>query len=116
VTYPYPGDAPLVKARRIARAYREAGLTDDPKAEVARLDALCVQWGQTWIAPAVVVHDLDDMLTPAEAADVAAVGIAGIRQLRLRGRLAGEKNRDGQWRYRYRDVLNVISVTHSRES
>lgn len=113
-TWPFPGDSPIAQARRIARAYRAAALAADPVGEVGRLDGQCAGWGQGWVAPSMVLHDLDDMLTPQQAADVAAVRVATIRQLRLRGRLAGVKAPGGSWRYRYRDVLDVCSVTRGR--
>jgi hypothetical protein len=77
------------------------------------LDALCVGWGETWMAPRAARYDLDDWLTPAEAADAAAVSVAAVRQWRHRGRLVGRRTPDG-WRYRARDVLALAAEVRRR--
>jgi hypothetical protein len=117
MSWPYPGDAPIAQARKVARAYRAAALGDDPPTEVARLDVLCLTaWGQPWVAPAPTTYGLDDMLTPREAADIAATSTANLRRLRKLGRLTGVQEESGRWLYRARDVLRVISVTRQRKT
>lgn len=74
---------------------------------------MCREWGEAWVAPRVVTYDLNDMLSPSEAADVAAVGVATIRQWRARGLLTGTHASDG-WRYRARDVLAVVADLRRR--
>jgi hypothetical protein len=103
--WPFAGDLPLARARKIARAYRERLAEVDPEL-CASLDALCDDWGETWIAPRPLRYGLDDWLTPAEAADVSAVSVAAIRKARHDGRLAGRRTADG-WRYQARDVLRL---------
>lgn len=115
VSYPYPGDSWGLRARRIARAYREATLADDPAAECARIDRLCADWGERWIVPQPETFDLDDWLTPAQVADAIGVSVATVRQLRGRGRLLGYQDSAGCWRYRYRDALAVMSATRKRK-
>lgn len=110
--WPYPADSPTARARRIAQAYREALNVARPDL-CAQLDAAMNGYGETWIAPAPVIHDLDDWLTPAEAADIAAIGVDGIRALRHRDRLQGTLTSDG-WRYRYRDVLDAMTIKRRR--
>ena len=111
-SWPYPGDSPLAKARRIARAYREIAARADPEA-TTELDQRIVGWGEVWIAPRMVRFDLDDWLSPADAADIAAVSIAALRQWRARGRLTGRRTHDG-WRYRARDVLALAAEVRRR--
>lgn len=110
--WPYPGDSPVARARRIARAYREHLAVADP-ARCAELDAACEAWGQTWIAPRTLRYDLDDWLRPADAADIAAVSVATLRKMRTRGRLVGRRTSEG-WRYRARDVLALATGVRTR--
>jgi hypothetical protein len=111
--WPYPGDSPLARARRIANAYR-AALEDADPAACHRLDTLAKGWGETWVAPAVVTYDLDDWLTPAEAAELAAVSTATLRTWRHRGRLTGRQGDDGTWLYLAHAVLALATETRHR--
>jgi hypothetical protein len=74
---------------------------------------MCEQWGETWLAPRVLRYGLDDLLSPSEAADIAAVSVATLRQLRRRGRLTGKQTAEG-WRYRARDVLQLAAQQRRR--
>lgn len=110
--WPYPGDSPLARARRVAQAYRARYADNDPEG-CAQLDALLTSWGQAWIAPTVENHDLDDWVGPAEAADLAAVDPATLRVWRSRGRLHGRPH-GRSWEYRVRDVLALVSTVRHR--
>jgi hypothetical protein len=106
--WPYPGDAPTQRARRVAHAYRAALLAAD--ADVcAAIDAQMASMGQHWVVPRVVTYDPDDVLSAADAADVAAVNPATLRKWRERGLLVGVVDRDG-WHYRARDVLALAAA------
>jgi len=105
--WPYPGDSPLVRARKVALAYRTALHTADPAA-CATVDAMMTRWGQRWVMPRVAFHEPDDWLTAAEAADLASVSVSAIRMMRRRQRLKGTLS-GGEWRYRAGDVL-ALSV------
>jgi hypothetical protein len=111
--WPYPGDSPLARARRVAQAYRAALDTADPDT-CRRLDGLARRWGETWAVPSVSVHDLDDWLTPAQAADLACVSTGHLRVWRHRGRLTGRQRLDGTWEYLARDVINLVTATRRR--
>lgn len=113
MTYPFAGDAPIARARRVAQAYR-AALDKVDHGTCAQIDAACIGWGESWVAPRLLTYDLDDMLTPRHAAEVAHVSLSALRDLRRRGRLVGVKDDRGVWRYRARDVLAVISATRRR--
>jgi hypothetical protein len=113
-TWPYPGDSPLARARRIAQAYREHLMVADPDA-CTRIDAQLREWGEAWMVPRTIVCDLDDWLDPADAADLVCVTVATIRQWRGRGRLAGRHTRNG-WRYRARDVIAVAATARKRKT
>ncbi len=111
--WPYPGDAPLARARRVARAYREHLLRVDPDL-CATLDDQMTSFGETWLAPRILRYDLDDWLSPREAADIAGVSVACVRQWRARGRLTGRHTAKG-WRYRARDVLVLSGEVRRRK-
>lgn len=111
-TWPYPGDSPVARARRIAQAYRAALRVQMP-ALCDQLDDMMTGYGEGWVAPAVITVDEDQWLTPGEAADLACVKVPAIGQMRRRGVLAGTETPDG-WRYRYRDVLHAMTGTRSR--
>jgi len=110
--WPYPGDSPVARARRVARAYREVVARLDPDA-CAELDERLAGWGETWLAPRIVTYDLDDWLSAAQAADVAAVSVACLRQWRGRDRLRGRQV-GGRWEYRARDVLTLAAEVRRR--
>lgn len=112
MTWPYPGDSPLARARRVAHAYR-ARLADTNPTACAELDQLLATWGQTWVVPSLANHDLDDWVGPADAAQLAAVDPATLRVWRHRGRLTGRRTHSG-WEYRVRDVLELVSTTRHR--
>jgi len=112
--WPFPGDAPLARARRIAVAYRALLEKADP--EMCDMwDRQFAKWGQTWMLMKVVTYDVDDWLEPGEAAEVAMTTTANLRRLRASGRLKGKLGTDGKWRYQAREVLRVMSATRTRK-
>jgi len=111
--WPWPGDTPLVRARRVAIAYRARLLKAD-RAACDEFDAKLAEWGQTWIAPRLVTVDDCSVLGPAEAAEFLGVSVAEVRRLRLAGRLVGERVR-GRWRYRVPDLRRLVEVPRSRK-
>lgn len=110
--WPYPGDGPIARARRVAHAYR-ARLDDVAPDECRDLDQLMTAWGQTWATPRSTVVELDDWIGPNDAADLAGVRAATLREWRRRGRITGR--RDGHtWQYLTRDVLTVAARIRRR--
>jgi hypothetical protein len=113
--YPFPGDSPVVRARRIANAYRHDLQAADPDA-CARRDAQIVGWGERWAVPEAVIYKDDDWITAAQAADLASVAADTIGQLRRRGRLKGRPRTDGKgYEYQARDIYN-LNWGRSRQS
>lgn len=110
--WPFPGDSELARARRVAREYRQQLHTVNPSVCLA-VDRKMAEYGETWVLPRLVVHDLDDWLTVAQACDLAAVKPATLRQWRARGRLTG-RTVDGRWEYLAREVLAVVSSVRYR--
>lgn len=96
--WPFAGDGPTVRARKIAWAYRaalsEAGLLD----AMAELDERFCSWGEGWISPNRTFK-LDDMVTAAEASTITGLDSGTISSMRVQGRLKG--TRDGK-RYLYK--------------
>ena len=114
MTWPFPGDSPTARARRVALAYRARLLMLNPAACEA-LDAQMRNMGQRWVAPTIQAHRMDDWVPPRVAAELAAVELATLREWRRRGRLTGRK-RDGRWEYQVRDVLALSTATRRRGS
>ena len=109
--WPFPGDTPLVRARRVAIAYRHR-LFEADRAGCDKLDVKIAEWGEMWAVPRLVTVDEHSVLGPAGAAEYLGVSTAEIRRLRLAGRLVGERVR-GRWRYRVSD-LHQLSVAVRR--
>jgi len=76
-TWPYPGDAPLLRARRVAHAYRQKLAEVDPDA-CDELDGMMRLWGQHWVVPRAITHAPNDLLTPSEAAELANTSVKSI--------------------------------------
>ncbi len=107
--WPYPGDTPLVRARKIAQMYRAHLRALNPDA-CDQADATAHQFGETWVAPKVVTAHDEDLLDPADAADYLCTSTANIRRLRLAGRLNGHHT-DCGWRYQ---VADLKKLQHAR--
>lgn len=110
--WPFPDDSPVARARKVAIAYREHLMVANPTLCAAVDDAM-LAYGQAWVAPAVELHDEDDLLTPNQAAEMLSITLGALRQYRLRGRLHGVKTVDG-WRYRALDVRSLPIVRLGR--
>lgn len=107
--WPYPGDSPVVRARRVALAYR-ARLAELDEPACTALDELCRQWGQGWAVVHLLTFDWEDWLTPRQAAELASVQVRHIAKLRRNGRLNGRRN-EGRWEYQAGEVLAALSLT-----
>ena len=103
--WPYPGDNPLVRARKVAQMYR-ARLRALNEEACDQADAAAQQFGETWVVPKVVTAHDDDLLDPADAADFLCTSTANIRRLRLAGRLNGHDT-DSGWKYKGADLRNL---------
>ena len=66
MSWPWPADSPLDRARRVARSYRELLLAQLPDACRA-LDEEMIRRGQGWVLPQVDPYDPSELLTADEA-------------------------------------------------
>jgi len=82
--WPHPGDTLLQRARRIAIAYRQHLHTANPQLCDA-LDDTARAYGEDWVCGGTLTVPEDQLLTTAEAAELAGVDIETIRQWRKRG-------------------------------
>lgn len=115
MTWPYPGDSPAARARRVAHAYR-AALSVEAPAACEKLDKRMRDLGQMWVVPDLITVDEDQWLTPAQAADLACVDTNTIRQMRRRGIVQGRRNPRGTWEYRAGDIIASFARPRGRSA
>lgn len=92
VRWPFDGDTPLQRARRLALAYRQHLRTANPEMCDA-LDDAARAYGETWVCEQPVTVSPDQMLTTPEAAELAGVGQETIHKWRRRGILSADGGR-----------------------
>jgi|GEM_PF-4083834 len=109
--WPWPGDTPLDRARRVAQSYRLA-LRNVAENACEDLDAQIIDdWGQTWLRPTLVeTMDLDDWVT----VDVAAqhVGLTGyaVYSWIYREKLISRTGNDKRVRVKLRDAIDQAAI------
>lgn len=84
MSWPWPGDSNLDRARRVARNYRER-LQEVAPDECAQLDRTHRDWGQRWMLPQRIYAQLDDVLDVDNAAEYCQVAVKTIYEWRRRG-------------------------------
>ncbi len=109
--WPFPGDSPVARARRVAGAYRQIAAATNPAA-VAEADQRFTQWGETWVAPGPPVA-LNDLVSAETAGNLIGVSAAAIRTARRRGRIVGVPF-GKHHRYRVSDVYQLSSNVRGR--
>lgn len=121
--WPYPDDTPLQRARRIAVAYRQHLKTANPTV-CAALDDMATGFGEGWVCEQTVTVAEDEMVTTAQAAELAGVDVETVRQWRKRGYISRGGRRehlqvaglsDRGWpMFRAADILEVAATTRTR--
>lgn len=114
MSWPYPGDSPLVRARRVALAYRQRLQQISPQA-CAELDERMDQLGQGWAIPRPVIADPNAWISSRDAADLAAVAVATLYDLRKSGRLTGRRTKSGRWEYQVREIMALATQPRTRK-
>jgi hypothetical protein len=114
MSWPHPGDSPVVIARRVAWAYR-ARLEKANPADCRDLDRIMSKLGQHWAVARPVTRRPDEWVPAREAAEIAAVSIDTIRNLRLAGRLTGRQVSERQWEYQVANVIALSAAPRTRK-
>lgn len=113
MTWPYPGDSAIVRARRVALAYRQRLELCAPQ-DCAELDELMRRYGQNWAVPRPVTTDIEAYIGAADAAELAAISMAQLRAARANGTITGRRNHAGRWEYRVGDILAMGARPRTR--
>lgn len=77
--WPWPGDTPAQRARRIANSALTMLIKSDPEGAELLVGQAHV-FGETWFGPTIVSRDLEDEVTTVEAAQLAHVKPGTIRR------------------------------------
>jgi hypothetical protein len=106
--WPWPGDTPVERARRIANSLLTLLPGDEQPLWMARAHG----YGETWLGSSLVRWTADDVVTTAEAADMVHVLPATIRRWHSDGELPNR----GRGRYRVGDVLDASAARRQRRA
>lgn len=109
--WPWPVDTALVRARRVARSYRDALEAADPPT-CRYLDAEMTRLGQRWVLPMVSPYDADDYLTADLVADFAQVSPKTVYTWRRKGLPAVATNEG--LRFRFGDIVRWVGGVRDR--
>lgn len=113
--WPFPGDSPVVKARKMALAYRAALQEMDP-ALVKEMDQRFADWGQRWHATEHVAYGPEDWVPTDIAASMVDLSTGTLSILRTRGRIKGRLRQKGErgFEYKVKDVLALSTEIRRR--
>lgn len=103
--WPFPGDSPLDRAKRIAQSYRSMLYAADPDA-CEELDKRAQGLGEGWVVPSLITVDVDSWVTVNEAAELVGRDPFAVRRWIYRGRLEAVK-KNGRVLVKVGDALDV---------
>lgn len=106
--WPFPGESPRTRSRKIAWAYR-AELQEVAPERAAELDARFVSWDESWVCPTRSFAP-DDLVTANEAGTLIGKSGRYVSAMRVNGWLKGK--RDGK-RYLFK-VSDVFELAERR--
>lgn len=115
MTWPYPGDSPVVRARRVAWMYRLALQHCDPD-RCKELDERMRVLEQAWAIPRHTTLDLTDWVDAHEAADIAGISLSGIRKMRAAGYLKGRRQSERKWEYQVAELLALATKARTHKT
>jgi hypothetical protein len=104
--WPWPGDSPEDKAKRIALSYRQLAFDttqnrcDDPAGQLHRLDMHWAEYGHYWPNPGLIpVDDNEDWHTAADLAHLIGKSPVDIYRWARRGKILQRTSPDGSPEY-----------------
>jgi hypothetical protein len=123
--WPWHGDGPAARARKVALAYRaiavqllaaaeKAGADMDPDA-IRKADERFMKWGEGWLDVGPVTYDGDDMVGSRVAGSLVGLAAGTISRYRVEGRIVGvldEANRC--FKYKVDDVYALKAKLRGR--
>lgn len=103
--WPWPGDTPLDRARRVAASYREALYRHFPD-DAMDLDEKFVEWGEIWVAPQLDADvNFEEYVTIDVAAQYVGLSAKAVYAWVYRKTIDGQKGNDERLRVKLGDVL-----------
>ncbi len=115
--WPFKGDSPVARARKMALAYR-AALEQYNRDLVKGMDDRFVRWGERWHTPQPVAYSDDDWIPTDDAAALIQITPGTLSRLRVSGRINGKlrKHVDGGrgFAFRVADVYKLSSELRPR--
>ncbi len=84
--WPFPGDSSIVRARKVALAYRELAAQFAPAEKLSEMDARFRRWGEGWMSP-VDTFGPDDWVNAKQAGQLAGMSGANVHKLRRNGEI-----------------------------
>lgn len=115
--WPWPGDSPEDKAKRIALSYRQLtfditqGRIADPAGELHRLDEHWAEHGHYWPRPGVIPVSDDEWMTAADLAHHLNKAPTDIYRWAARGKILQRVSADGHPEY---SVSSTREYLHQR--
>lgn len=106
MTWPFPGDSALDRAKRIAQSYRAELLAADPAA-CELLDKRAEEVGEGWVVPTLVHVDVDSWIRIDQAAELVGRDKFAVHRWVQRGKLDAIKDEHGRLTVRAGDALDV---------
>lgn len=110
-SWPWPGDGPADRAKRVALSYRHlltqviAGDAYDPAVALECLDERWAELGAGWVKPTDSPLRLDDWVTAQEMADLFHINPKQVYMWGYRGHIEVIES-NGEKRYRVGDVVD----------
>jgi hypothetical protein len=112
--WPFPGDDPIVRARKCAWAYRAALADLKPEVAAELDDRLARLWGERWIT-GTPAYSPDDWVNTGEAAQIVGISTGRINALRRSGRVHGFLEDGKRFKYKVSDLYDLSSTLRYRK-
>ncbi len=113
--WPFPGDSPVARARKMALAFRAA--LEEVKPELVEdLDDRFLQWGERWHTSRPAPYEPDEWIPTKEAADLINLSVGALSSLRVSGRIKGRlrRPRGRGFEFKVADVLELSTKLRGR--